>query len=85
MVLSRVVRVFSQPGLPEMIRQAEGLLSQTGGVYPKSRLLPDRQELQINMMELMGSANTFTPMMVSQTQQVGICIMRINTDLLELL
>ena len=71
-VLSRVIRVFSQPGLPQMIRRAEGMLADSRIPSPRSKFAPDRLDLHINIVDLIGNLNTFTPMMTPSTVQVSL-------------
>ncbi|KAI6648950.1 Sphingomyelin phosphodiesterase 4-like [Oopsacas minuta] len=68
-VLSRVMRVFSQPGLPQMIKQAEGMLADSRLTSHRSRISPEKYDLQIHIVDLIWNMNTFTPMMTLSTIQ----------------
>ena len=55
-----------------MIRQAEGMLADSRIPSPRSKYAPDRLDLHMHIVDMIGNLNTFTPMMTSSTVQVSL-------------
>ena len=55
-----------------MIRRAEGMLADSRIASPRSKFVPDRLDLHIHIVDMIGNLNSFTPMMTSSTVQVSL-------------